>query len=126
MTLIHRVTVEFVEAGGNLLPVPVEATQIRGRTPFLLLPQAQHTLPRTLPPSLYRIRHPLQAIAQLMQDHRRIPRRLQVWARPLRLNLLGGRATPQGRRPQVSVRRVELMPVSRFLPLSCFSNFITP
>jgi hypothetical protein len=30
MTPIHRATVEFVEAGGNLLPIPVEATQIRG------------------------------------------------------------------------------------------------
>jgi hypothetical protein len=126
MTPIHRVTVEFVGAGGNLLPVPMEATQIRGRTPFLLLPQAQHTLLRTSPLSLYRTLHPLQAIAQFMQDHRRIPHRLQVWARPLRLNLLGGRATPQGRRPQVSVLRAELMPVSRFLPLSCVSNFIIP
>lgn len=126
MTPIHRVTVEFVGAGGNLLPVPVEETQIRGQTPFLLLPQAQHTLLQTLPPSLYRILHPLQAIAQPMQDPRRIPRQLQAWARPLRLNLLGGRATSQGHRPQVSVPRVELMPVSHFLPLSFVSNFVIP
>jgi hypothetical protein len=49
-----------------------------------------------------------------MQGHRRTPRRPQAWARLLHLNLLGGRVTPQGRRPQVLVRRAESMLVSRF------------
>lgn len=124
MTPIRQVIVEFVEAGGNLLPVLVEATQIQGRTPFLLLPQAQHTLLQTSPPSLYRTLRPLQAIAQPMQDHQRIPRRPQAWARPLRLNLLGDRVTSQGRRPQVLVRRVELMPLNMdFCPNDLYHSF---
>lgn len=106
MTQIHRVKVEFVEAGGNLLPVPVGATQIQGRTPFLLSLQAQHTLLRTSSLRLYRTLRPLQATARPMQGHRRIPRRTQAWARPLLPNLLGGRVTPQDRRLRALVPRV--------------------